>query len=330
MKKRILYILFLLIITPLCFEGALRIMGYTGFTNIDYSLVSSPKNCLVSSNDMGLALADGSFNVTINEGHSYKVTHRNGERITSDTELHDSLSQVFMMGCSYTYGMGVEDDQNFVYLLQQGLPNYNVRNFGVPGFGTVQSYLQIKREIENGTIPEIVIINYCDFHSERNSLLPSYRRNLAIGFNNSNNEAKKEMSSSRIPYMKDGLVAFENWNSLYKDWSGRETFAMINYLQSRADRSVTGSIDFDQNNLDIFLKIKDICAKNNIRFVVNGLLKNQETKKFLNQLEKEKIETLEVSLDLTKKEYNNLPYDSHPNKEAHANYAKTFLSTLFK
>ncbi len=328
MKKRLSYIIFLLLITPLCFEGALRIMGDSAFRNEYYSIKSSPINCLIASANMGFALSDGSFEVTINKGHTYMATHKNGERRTSKKTTNDSLPQLFLMGCSYTYGMGVDDDENFPFLVQQELASYRVRNFGVPGFGTVQSYLQLKKEFEGGSIPKVVIINYCDFHAERNALLPSYRSNLSIGYQNSSEQAKKKMNSANIPYLKGGEIKYEKWEDLYRNWTGRETFAMINYLQRNFDRATTDKINVDKINLDIFLKIQVLCENENVRLIVTQLIRNKASKYFLEILKLHDFEILNISLNLTTKKYTNLPYDSHPNNKAHVHYAQK-ISQLF-
>lgn len=303
-------------------------MGDSAFQNDFYTITSSPENCLIASEQMGFALADGEFIVTINKKHSYKATHTEGERITSFETNNDSLPELFFMGCSYTYGMGVDDDENFVFLIQKELTNYRVRNFGVPGFGTVQSYLQLKNEIETGSIPKLVIINYCDFHAERNALLPSYRSNLSIGFQNSSEQAKNIMRSSKIPYLENGKIEYEKWDELYHNWSGRETFAAINYLQRNSDRITTKKIDSEKINLDIYFRIQKLCASHNIRLIVTQLIKNDASKDFFVKLAQNNFEILNISLNLSTRKYTNLPYDSHPNSRAHKSYADKILNEL--
>ncbi|MFT5860309.1 MAG: hypothetical protein ACI865_002419 [Flavobacteriaceae bacterium] len=328
MKTRIIYILFLIIITPLCFEGAIRVMGYKAFQNTDYTITSDPNNCIASSENLGFALATGKFKVTINDGHTYTATHENGERITTDEILSDSLPLLFMMGCSYTYGMGVNDDQNFVYLIQKELSNFKVRNFGVPGFGTVQSYLQLSKEIANGRIPEVVAVNYCDFHADRNTLAPLYRKNLSIGFQNSSKAAKASMQSAKIPYFQDGSVVYEKWTDLYHNWSGRSTFASINYLQSNADKSARAKLDPEATTLEIFVKIKKLCQKHGIRLIVTNLIKSSASEKSMKSLKENKIDCFDISLNLSGEKYTNLPFDSHPNAKAHKHYSQEILTRI--
>jgi hypothetical protein len=186
----------------------------------------------------------------------------------------------------------------------------------------------LKNEIESGTIPEIVIINYCDFHAERNALLPSYRSNLSIGFQNSSEEAKNNMKSSKIPYIENGEIKYEKWADLYQNWTGRETFAVINYLQRNTDKITTENINTEQINLDIYLRIQKLCSLHNIRLIVTRLIKNKASKDFLTELEQNNFETMNISLNLSTEKYTNLPYDSHPNSKAHKYYSEKILNKL--
>jgi len=69
----------------------------------------------------------------------------NGMRVTPATNL-DSTCVIAFLGDSVTFGYGVEDDQTWVNLVAQGLPNVQVRNYGVTQYnstnvlGTRQAY----------------------------------------------------------------------------------------------------------------------------------------------------------------------------------------------
>jgi hypothetical protein len=328
LKKRLLYILFLLVIAPFCLEGAVRIMGYKAFTYHPFSISSTPKNCLIASNDLGFALETGTFEVTINEKHSYTATHVDGRRISSSDPVDDSLPTIFTMGCSYTYGMGLNDDKSFSYIIQEELTSYRIQNFGVPGFGTVQALLQLEQAIKDGQIPKMAIINYCAFHDERNILSPQYRQHLNIGFTGSSEVAKEAMKKARFPFWEEDEIHYEIGTELYTNWMGRETFATINYLQNKSDKSVHKKLKPRAATLTIFMKIKELCDKHGIELLVTSLEQTSKASSILEELKSKGFATLDMSLDLTLHEYTNFPYDSHPNVKAHTHYAQELLKHL--
>ena len=329
MKKRVRYYTFLLLITPICFELALRILGYSAYHQVQYSLESSPKMCLTASNTRGFSLGEGTFQVSMNGAPKYTATHRAGKRITRKHELADSLDKIFVMGCSLTYGMGVDDSVSFPYQIQSHFKNYDVQNFGVPGYGNVQSLLQLEAELSNGNIPAIVVLNFCDFHHERNSLTPRFRNSLVMGFQRSNDEAAKALQKSKFPYVGNGIIQFASYANLYSNWSERETFAGVNYLQTMQDEHLTPSKeDLEKNTELILFQMQKLCKKKGIPFIVTGLTRNTSTRRFLSYLTKGGINTYNISLDLTKKKYNQLPYDTHPNACAHDHFAKKIIPII--
>jgi len=331
MNKRFRYYLFLVLITPICLEIALRILGYGPYKQSEYSISSEPKMCLQASDELGFSLGEGTFKVSVNGAPEYTATHVDGRRITRSNEPKITLSNVFIMGCSFTYGMGVPDSISFPFQLQNRFGvRANIQNYGVPGFGNVQSFLQLKREVKNGNVPQLVVVNFCDFHHERNSLTPKYRNSLVLGYQRSNKEVSKQLAKSTFPYIENGKIKKVAFDEMYHNWPGRETFATIHYFQSNNDKRLSKNINLEKNSLSLFLKMQAFCEQHKIKLIVTGLTKNYATRKFLKQLQSKGIETLNISLDLSKKKYNQLPYDSHPNATAHTHFAQSLIPVINK
>lgn len=330
MKKRIGYYLFLVLITPLCFEIALRLLGYSAYHQHQYFIESDPNLCMIASSDLGFALGEGIYTVSVNGAPRYSATHVNGKRITRNKFANDSLPNVFVMGCSFTYGMGVTDSISFPFQLQTTFQQLNIENFGVPGFGNVQSLLQLEREISAGNYPDLVIVNFCDFHQERNSMTPRFRNSLVMGYQRSNDEARSQLIKSRFPFYENGSVKTVGYAQLYSNWTGRETFASVNYFQTMNDDRLTSAIDLEGNSLRIFLKMKELCAKNKVQLLVTNLTRSETSKSFLRRLKKSDIDVLDISLDLQRKKYNQLPFDTHPNSRAHDHFSKKITFWLNK
>lgn len=330
MGKRIRYGLFLAIITPLCFELALRILGYSAYQQIEYTLESSPKNCLTASNTLGFSLGNGAYRVSVNGAPTYTTTHVHGKRVTRFHKISKPRGKIFVMGCSFTYGMGVDDSLSFPFQLQTHFRQMDIQNFGVPGYGNVQSLLQLEKEIESGNIPEIVVLNFCDFHHERNSLTPRFRNSLVMGYERSNSEAPAALRKSKFPMILGRSIQTIPYNELYSNWTGRELFASVNYLQTMSDERRTSAINLEQNSENVLSKIHILCKHHGISFIVTGLTRNPATQRFLSNLSEKGIENYDISLNLKLKKYNQLPYDTHPNARAHHHFAKKLIPIITK
>ncbi|PHQ99927.1 MAG: hypothetical protein COB39_00670 [Marinosulfonomonas sp.] len=228
--------------------------------------------------------------------------------------------------------MGVNDDENFPALIQKAMPNTKVKNLGVPGLGTVQSYLQLQKMILENDIPTTVILNYADFHDMRNALTPFYRENLKIGFERSSNEVKLIMKSSRIPYIEkvndDFVLSYCKWNDLYENWTFRSVFASVNFLQAKSDLSQDESIPKKEITFYLVEEMKKLCEENDIQFIITGITQTNDTQATLKEFAKMGIQILDISVDLSLEKYNNMPYDSHPNRLTHSIWAERVLEVI--
>lgn len=326
-QKNLHFYLYMLLISPLCLEIALRILHYKPFQQQAYQIKSNPSFCILPHESLGFALQPGTFTVQINEATPYQVTHGTDSlRVSSLGDLVSSQAQIFLMGCSYTYGMGVDDSLTFAYKLQEKFPQYRFRNFGVPGYGNVQSYLQVLTQLQHRNSPKMIILNFADFHLERNVLSSGFRRDLFMGFARSHTSLKADILRARIPYIKtdssENILTWCNWEQVYENWLGREIFASVNFLQGFSDRANQLTKKDEQGSLRLFEKIHALCLQHNIELLVTGLTQTDKTHKVLNALKSKGINTLDISLDLTKPEYTQLPHDSHPNSSAHRHYFK--------
>lgn len=325
------YILFLLL--P-CLELALLLLGYRPFHQVAFQIEASPKHCIIPHQRLGFALHPGQYEVTLNQGLEYTVTHHSDSLRVTSFSKNNAIQQpsIWFFGCSYTYGMGISDSLSFPFLVQQKLPGVNTKNFGVPGYGTVQSYLQLQQRIKQGQQPNIVIINYADFHDERNALTPAYRRDLFLGYQRSNTTVKALMHDARVPFVKaEGSgyqIVYCNWDSIYQNWQYRETFAFVNFLQDLRDQRKTKCINKAAITSYIFQQIKTLCDQHSIRLIVTGLTSTTETRNLLASLQDSGIATHDISVDLTLDEYHNAPYDDHPSALAHAIFAQRIVRYL--
>jgi hypothetical protein len=83
-----------------------------------------------------------------------------GRRPTSRTPRLESAENVFVFGCSASYGWLLSDEDTYSWLLQESLPEANVYSFAEPGYGTHHALLQLMEQIRAGRIPKVCVIAY--------------------------------------------------------------------------------------------------------------------------------------------------------------------------
>jgi hypothetical protein len=319
-KKRFAwYAYLLLLIFPLTELGA-RILGETPYQTKPFTIVSSPSRCLVADSLLGISLSPGSFEIVMNKEHSYTATHfENGRRrvIRTNTTGADSI---YLMGCSFTYGMGVDDHETFASLLQKHFPNVCFENFGVPGYGTVQSFLQLQKCIESGSRPKAVVLQLSHLHFSRNSMTAAFRHDLKIGFSNAIPEWRNEMKKAKFPYCKnppDSKIHYVSWDSLYDDWWGREYSAFINMMNNKSDLAFNEKIECLKITQILIERMVSLCEMHGIEFYLTFLDESNRMGKIKDFCDQNKVNYVSVGLTHKDEKYTNLPYDNHPNALGH-------------
>lgn len=319
-KRRWVFFLYLfLLLFPLA-EAATRIMGYKPYENEDYSISSSPRACITSDLQYGLALVPGSFKTTINHQHTYSVQHTKNRHRLTPFNAPKPTDSIYLMGCSFTYGMGVNDAETFSSLLQEEFSHYQFVNFGVPGYGTVQSFIQLREKLASGCRPEKVVLNFSKLHFDRNALTPTYRRNLKIGFERSNNQNAELLQDAKFPYIDNedmDEIKYVKWKDIYHNWRGRETFSTINFLNIQFDHSRAAKIDDYKLTEHLIQRIKKLCVDNKIELLICFLDSDQKVRKLIQYCKIENIDFVKVGLTHKDPDLTNLPYDSHPNAKGH-------------
>lgn len=333
--KKLIYPIYLLVILVPLIEVALRIGGYRPYISHEFSITSTPKNSLCPHHQLGLALSPGHFTITINDGLTYQATHSTDSLRAIPGAIFDSTKPTLgLFGCSFTYGMGVNDNEVMSAHLTKAMKDHNVINYGIPGYGNIQGYYQLQSLIQKGQAPQIAIFNFADFHLDRNVLTPEYRIHLKLGYDQSKTDSNNVAQHAQFPFVRldDKQLVFHHkaWNNLYEHWLGRKTFALVNFAQSASDYAESKELDKETTSSLLFEAIHQLCRQHKIRLIVAGITKNEATNVFLARLKKLTIETCDISLPLEEKKYNNQPYDSHPNSLAHQLYAQRIEAYLTK
>ena len=100
-----------------------------------------------------------------------------GWRATSQTETH-RRNVMAVVGCSFTQGSAVADQDTFAWKLQESFPEWEVRNYGTGAYGTYQCLLILERLFKAGDRPGLVVYGFYEDHENRNVAEPMWLRGL--------------------------------------------------------------------------------------------------------------------------------------------------------
>lgn len=328
MKKRLVsglkWTFLYTIITLALLEGLLWIMGYRPYSNEDYHVNAKPGNPYVADNKLGIRLNPGTFELTLNKHVKFEATHtEQGTRYIPGT-VNDTFENVVFLGCSFTYGYGVNDNESFPALIQDERPEWNITNRAVVGYGTAQHLLQLRDLLKNDP-PECVILCLSSVHFIRTVLSQEYRANLHIGYRRSSSDVDNRMSGARFPYFDNckRKVKHVAWNSLYSELPGRYWLASANFLQGILERGREPDCNPVEVTACLIREMKERCSKLKIPFGVVCLDKSHQTVALKKQLPE--VQWKNVGFSFKNKKYTHLPYDSHPNAAGHKKIARSVL-----
>lgn len=316
-------------------ELSLRLLGFQVLQIPDKFIESQPQGCIMPDSILGFKLSPGKYEVTLNNHLKYTAHHNsNSERNTFNKD-DENLKKIFLYGCSYTYGMGINDDESYPYLIDKSLVNYKIHNKAVPGFGTIQALISLNNGIANDILPDIVILNYYQFHDERNILNRAYREKLYLGRRSNitlyNGTSNKNTSLSwEFPYYnkENKQIKNINVNDIYPTMPFRENSALINIIETEYNRISSNEGKAREVSHEIIKEISRLCEKHGIKFFLANM---DELDKDLELLcQSENISIIDSYVDLNQENYRNRPYDYHPSPIAHKEYARLILNFLTK
>jgi hypothetical protein len=328
MKKSI-YIFIITLLLVLIIEILLRFLGFSPI--IASQKISWSPNIGYTSDSLGIALKKGKYKIKINDCLEYTATHNiKGQRITSKKSaiLED---KIFIFGCSFAYGVGVNDEETFPFLLQNLEKKYQVQNFATPGSATIQAYLQLKKKLELGELPKIVVLCYATFHEERNKLTRGFESKLFEGIQSYN---KSEFSDFKYPkcIIKSNDIEVK-YISITKNFYSIplvDNLAIATFVDqtwNKLDHKKTDK--FDVSEL-LFIKIKKLAQKYNFRFVIADVSYNEQSKNIEKICLSNNLQYVNISPKYSDNNYSLAPCDFHPNQKAHLIYAKKLHQFLNK
>ena len=330
LRKRILFSVFtglvVIVVIGLLAEAFTRMKGFTPLISTPLIIsIEPPGNYFTTHPTRGWAHVPGEFKLTLAEPYSFKVTHAsNSLRITHplDAKTGGNKKEIWIFGCSLTHGWRLNDQETYPWLLQQNLAEYEVVNFGVDGYGSVQSLIQFQEALKAGRKPNLVVFAYAWFHDPRNVLTRSWKKALFIN---------NRLGAVNYPYGRlgaDNKLVLRNEPLEYAGFPLLRYSALANYLDEQYDASLEGSYRQHEVSMAVLDEFWNLCKSNGIEFVLAGIYPDPLMTETLQSFNARGALTVDISVDMTLKENSNMPNDAHPSVLANKQFAQKLEAFL--
>ena len=302
----------------------MRLKGLHPWTirRTDFVKVEPPGGLHTKHPTLGYITKPGEYRITLPGPYSFKTTFlANGLRITHplNTYSEKRKKEIWIFGCSFTQGWSLNDEETYPWLLQEKLPDYEVVNFGVDGYSTAQSLIQLREALAKGTRPALVILSYASFHDVRNTLTRTWIKvRLTAG-------AGYAYGVVNLPYArlsKDNTPEILYQPLEYHPDLLLRSSALANLLDDTYNENLEKTYHSLEVTHALIDEISSLCKANGIEFVLAGIFSDPATQAMLEHFKEKGIETVDISVDLSRKENTNLPYDGHPSAIANKEYAR--------
>ena len=342
MIKKILLATGVFILSLLISELVFRLAGKTPHIKRNYTFYSEPINCYLPDSTLGNILGEGSFKAVVNEKLVYYTNHvRTGGQVTRriyNCGPDSSLPRLDFHGCSFTYGMGVNDSQTYAALFAGENLSYRVRNCACPGYLTLEALLVLERQKEQNDLPETVVLNYLDFHDQRNAGTAEWRQAQQEGFMNGASRCLSKGQVQNISLCRFPFAGFSNraldvkWFNIagmYHQFWGREKSAFIYALEQAVNKISYSGPSPQLITKAVFLEIQKFCLVNKIKLIVTTMSAGENTNEMQRFFTDNHIEWIDIAVDFSNPVYTNFPYDGHPSPLAHRWFANKLKASAF-
>ena len=317
-------------------EGMVRLAGFTPYRVIAPAIEVNPGGkWFMKHPTLGYSNIPGKFIVTLGSVHSFNATHLPNNvthlpttlRITHPIDSYFNSprqkEEIWIFGCSFSHGWGLNDQETYPWLLQERFPEYEIVNFGVGGYGTIHSLIQFREALEVKT-PKLAVLAYASFHDKRNTFIRNRRKQIIL---------TKKLGPVSQPYaLLDGQ---DRLQYLYADDEYREFplmrySALVHFIENLYNDYEEGRYRSHAVSEALVAEMAELAKKRGVKLVVAGINERRETSEMLDFAQSHGIANVNISVDLDVKENTLEPIDGHPSPIANKQYAdklEDFLRT---
>lgn len=276
---------------------------------------------------LGYSHIAGEFDVTLRTGYTFHVTHSPDTlRITHPIEQvgeegeRRTGEEIWIFGCSYTHGWSLNDEETYAWLLQERLPEYEVVNFGVSGYGTIHSLLQFRDALAART-PRVAILVYAQFHDDRNTFSRNRRKRLAPW---------NRLGPLVQPYARfdgEGELQYSMADVVYPEFPLMRRLALAHIIEQRYNELEARWLRSHAVSESLVKVMADLAEEHRVGFIVANIQGPGDMMKFAQQ---NGIASVDISVDEGIAENTNRPHDPHPSAFANRQFADRLEPALRK
>jgi hypothetical protein len=309
-------------------EVVVRLEGWRPWVNDLPKLTVDPPGSFYTIDPvLGYKLRAGSFVVTLEDGYAFRVTHLPDTlRITRPLETYAQRlpkPAVWVFGCSFTHGWSLNDEETYCWHVQESFPDREVVNFGVDGYGTLQSLDQLRGALDVRDRPGAIVLAYAGFHDQRNTLLRARRKQLMdhfkIGLTYAPRYAKLE-GADGFSEVSDPLV--------FREFPLMRWSAFSHFLETKFDDLEQRSVDSHEVSRRIVRAMMRLAKERGVPFVVATIDQGEAADDMRAFVTAEGGLAVDMGVDLDEPGMSNRPHDTHPSARADRRYADVLIPAL--
>ncbi len=325
-KQKFAFAILVLFFSLTCSELALRARGSEplGLVQQQYHSIEPGGKFLELNSSVGYSLLPGAFTITFIDGYTFQATH-SSQRLRITHPLSSTVAnkdEIWVFGDSFTYGWELNDDETYPWLLQKALPEFELVNFGVPGNGTVQSYLQFQDALKQRKKLKLVILAYASFHDERNTLTRQWRKYFPVPVNNGPDTVY--LPIARLD--DQGNAVYDIAKLEYKEFPFVRSLALANLIDNVYNLQVDARLQpSHQVSKAVIRDFSNAAKQNGVKFILAGIYPDVQTMDMLKYGKEQRMETIDISVPVGPITY--FP-DAHPRANANILFAQKLQSIL--
>jgi hypothetical protein len=327
-KKLIFFTLYALVLAAVFIataETALRLKGYEPWHGAEVAVKVEPGGKFYQPHPtLGYTHIPGRYTVFFWDT-SFAATHLpNTLRVTHPIESYNESQrkeEVWIFGCSFTHGWGLQDNETYPWLLQQQFPSYEIVNFGVGGYGSIHSLIQFREALKNKT-PRVAVLAYANFHDERNTFSRQRRKWVVTG-RNLGPVAQPYARLNGPGNLQYGFAAVE-----YTEFPLMRYSALVNFIENKYNEREVRLVHSHEVSEALVLEMAKIAGEHKVKFIVAGIFASAETREMLKFAQAHAIPSVDISVDLKVPE--NRLVDEHPSAVANQKFAEKLKEALIK
>ena len=202
------------------------------------------------------------------------------------------------------------------------LPDFEVVNFGVVGYGTLHNLIEFREALETRGTPRAAVVAYAGFHDRRNTFVRR-RRKLVATWN-----SLGPLSQPRARLGPENELVLDMAEVAYREFPLQRSSALVHMLEQMFNRGEERIHRSREVSREIIRTFSELAAEKGIELLLAGINQDPWTARMLADMGREGIPTVDISVDLTVKENNNKPHDHHPSAVANRKYADKLLAAL--